>query len=264
MITQCPDCQTRFRLPLDQVTHSRGEVFCGKCRAQFNALEHLIIKAGSRRDRPTLTDQLQEEAGEICASTTDSARAPLRDPQIKGKRYELKQAVEAPHKRRRRSFGATLLSLAITILLIIVLGLQYLVVQREALSRNRYFRPLLTTICPHVGCTVPPRRSLALLAVIDNHIETHPQYPEALLISAELTNRGSFEQDYPIVELIMTDMQQQVVASRRFRPAEYLLPPADVQNGRFGANSTQRLQLEVVDPGSHATGFEFMLHNRTF
>ncbi|MDH3355112.1 MAG: zinc-ribbon domain-containing protein, partial [Chromatiales bacterium] len=55
MITQCPSCQTRFRLPLDQVATSRGEVLCGECHAQFNALDYLVIEEGIKPGKPTLT-----------------------------------------------------------------------------------------------------------------------------------------------------------------------------------------------------------------
>ncbi|MCW8826561.1 MAG: zinc-ribbon domain-containing protein, partial [Gammaproteobacteria bacterium] len=66
MITQCPSCQTRFRLPLDQVASSRGEVLCGECRAQFNALDYLVIEDGLKPGKPTLTDR---------ASKSDEAKS---------------------------------------------------------------------------------------------------------------------------------------------------------------------------------------------
>ena len=69
MITQCPRCQTRFRLPLDQVATSRGEVFCGECHSQFNALDHLVIEEGVTPGKPTLTDKAQKGDDSAQANT---------------------------------------------------------------------------------------------------------------------------------------------------------------------------------------------------
>jgi len=375
MITQCPGCQTRFRLPLDQVASSRGEVFCGECHAQFNALDYLVIEEGIKSDKPTLTDRAQksdEAAHEstlflpidenAIANLLSDGATPINDAETKPRpefietvkpvpqlapiaqssapdftdtliqqalqtqehleknsdldrsnadigdsilqkdtlrhedvqvtlqeeeqkeihedtetlanealhtnrepvKYQLNQALEESEQEHSNSIWSTLSSIAIVMLLVTTIGLQYLVTQREHFSQHRYFRPLLTTICPHIGCVMPPRRQLALLSIVDNRIETHPQFPEALLITAELANHGRFEQNYPIVELVMTNIQQEVVASRRFYPDEYLSEPPNNATRYFTAGNSEQLKLEVVDPGSHATGFEFILHNRQF
>jgi len=369
MITQCPGCQTRFRLPLDQVASSRGEVFCGECHAQFNALDYLVIEEGIKSDKPTLTDRAQKGDEDTYGNTlflpidknaianllSDGA-APKTDAETKSQpetielppqlapiaqsstpdftdtliqralqtqehleensdldrinadigdsilqkdtlrhedvqvtlqeeaqkeihegtetlvnealhanrdqvKYQLNQTLEEPAQEHSSSIWSTLSSIAIIMLLITTMGLQYLVAQREHFSQHRYFRPLLTTICPHIGCVMPPKRQLALLSIVDNRIETHPQFPKALLITAELANHGRFEQNYPIVELVMTNIQQEVVASRHFYPDEYLSEPPNNATSYFTAGSSEQLKLEVVDPGSHATGFEFILHN---
>ncbi len=56
MQTRCPACQTLFRLPLEQVVLSRGEVRCGECHATFNSIDHLVTPTGERIPRLTLTN----------------------------------------------------------------------------------------------------------------------------------------------------------------------------------------------------------------
>lgn len=52
LITQCPSCQTRFKVAKDQLTTARGRVRCGHCNMIFNALEYLDMNSGiPRRDR---------------------------------------------------------------------------------------------------------------------------------------------------------------------------------------------------------------------
>jgi predicted Zn finger-like uncharacterized protein len=41
MYSQCPDCQTRFRVTADALRAARGTVRCGRCGSAFDALERL-------------------------------------------------------------------------------------------------------------------------------------------------------------------------------------------------------------------------------
>lgn len=52
LITQCPHCQTRFKIVTDQLAKAHGRVRCGQCQTVFNALEYLDAQASTpRRDR---------------------------------------------------------------------------------------------------------------------------------------------------------------------------------------------------------------------
>lgn len=47
--TQCPNCQTRFRVSDEQLGIAKGKVRCGNCMAVFNAIEHQV-KPGAPAD----------------------------------------------------------------------------------------------------------------------------------------------------------------------------------------------------------------------
>jgi len=47
MFTQCPDCQTTFRVSAAVLQQADGRVRCGGCSNAFNALEHLLNDDGS-------------------------------------------------------------------------------------------------------------------------------------------------------------------------------------------------------------------------
>ncbi|GGC62948.1 DUF3426 domain-containing protein [Marinobacter halophilus] len=42
--TQCPNCETRFRVTDEQLSIAGGKVRCGSCMKVFNAVEHQVIK----------------------------------------------------------------------------------------------------------------------------------------------------------------------------------------------------------------------------
>ncbi len=86
-------------------------------------------------------------------------------------------------------------------------------------------------------------------------VQVHPRYVHSLLITATLVNRADFAQPYPVVEVIMTDLEQKQVARRRFLPREYLI--GDKSERLLPPETEVPLILEVVDPGKDAVGFEF-------
>jgi hypothetical protein len=159
---------------------------------------------------------------------------------------------------RRGTGGATLLWGAGVVLLCATLALQYLYYHRLQLVERPALRPLLTTLCELTGCQLPPRRDLGGIELTESQMQFHPNYEQSLLLSATLTNRADFAQPYPLVEVVMTDIEQRVVARRRFPPAQYL---ANYREGAlFAVNSEVPLLLEVVDPGNQAVGFEFRFY----
>jgi predicted Zn finger-like uncharacterized protein len=66
MLTQCPNCQTTFRVTTEILRVADGQVRCGRCQTQFDALERLID---------------ENEAAEATASRTLRAtRSPSSSP----------------------------------------------------------------------------------------------------------------------------------------------------------------------------------------
>ncbi len=62
--TQCPDCQTRFKVNDAQLAAAGGLVRCGRCSHVFNATHHLVTA-----EPPRLVDEANEEAGRSAEPT---------------------------------------------------------------------------------------------------------------------------------------------------------------------------------------------------
>jgi hypothetical protein len=77
----------------------------------------------------------------------------------------------------------------------------------------------------------------------------------SLKITARIQNHGPVPQPYPAVQLRLKDRYETKVGSRIFTPTEYL--PRDTPPERLmSPGETARAQIEVVDPGPDAYGFE--------
>ena len=54
--TQCPKCETRFRVTDEQLGIAKGKVRCGNCLSVFNAIEHQVIPKSSPKPSPPPTE----------------------------------------------------------------------------------------------------------------------------------------------------------------------------------------------------------------
>lgn len=242
MYTQCPHCDTRFRVTSDQLKTAQGEVRCGHCDATFNALERL-------------TDDLPPEPAPEPEAATPTAEAPAATPPatLPAQTHlitELEQAVATASPWRHALWTAAAL------VLILLLGFQYVYFNRIALANTESGRPWVEGICGLVGCEVPLRRAAEQIKLVQRDIRTHPRFANALRVRATLMNEAAFAQPYPQIQLTFHDINDTVLASRRFQPKEYLPADTDIGHG-IAAKTSVEIQLELVDPGREAVGFEF-------
>lgn len=346
MYTQCPQCETLFRIGAEQLAQARGVVRCGLCAHCFNALESLSERPEPiyrRRGeappeatlppdaRPAATDAHQPSVAEttdfaIAEIDTDTStpaklsesvsaefvhEAPVehvaliaddqRDfPPLKIATDESGLsppwiAAHPPHARREPSLGspddeaeadavvnispeareaaapaaiaapprrsttsATVAWAFANVALIFLLLGQYSYFQRDELAQYPELRPWLGRLCMLAGCEVPLQKDVSRIGLVNRVVQSHPQQDNALLIDVTLVNDASFTQPYPVLELRFSDLNNRLVAGRRFRPEEYLAPGTDISQG-MSPKEPVHLALEIADPGKDAVSFQFNL-----
>lgn len=156
--------------------------------------------------------------------------------------------VEEPERKWPWVVSAVILALA----LIAQLGFY----QRRALLAHDDFRPWLDRACVMLKCTLPLREDLGRFRVLESIVKPHPQVPGALLISASLRNDAPFAQNFPVVEVKLSDTSARVVALRRFSARSYLRDATRISDG-IAPGASLPIIFEVLDPGAEAAGFEF-------
>ena len=131
--------------------------------------------------------------------------------------------------------------------------------KRAPLLDDARLRPWFDSACERLGCRLPLRHDPARLALLSRDIRPHPSVANALIISASLRNDAAFAQAFPDVDIILSDLDENRVAMRRFRAQEYLGDARTIAAGMAPA-STTALVFEVADPGKNAVAFEFKFH----
>ena len=195
------------------------------------------------------------------AAEQRKAATPLSDP-ADSKLPDLGIIAAEPRRISTTEPGSGRLKTAVwtitNIVLILVLLGQYAYFNRNDLSQYPELRPWLTRFCALVSCNTPLRRDVSRISLVNRLVQSHPSRPNALLIEATLVNEADFPQPYPLLEIRFSDLNNQLVAGRRFRPSEYLPAGTSLQAG-MPPHQPVHISLEIADPGKEAVSFQFEL-----
>ncbi len=272
MLTRCPGCGTAFRVTPDQLKARAGKVRCGHCSAVFNALETL-------EDNPPAG-----AAAEAAASPAESASPPLVEAPYSEPSFDdgppAPTPVEAPPNQGARdepeSLDILLADISVSTEppvsrsrwlawgLAGFLALAVLVVQAAFVFRGELavsqpeLRPLLVDLCGLLECDIPLPRKPELVSIEASDLHPDPQRKNLLVLVATLKNRAPFAQDYPHLELTLTDVRDQPVVRKVFAPAEYLAQEMDVRAG-FAANGDMAVNLWLDATNIGASGYRLYL-----
>jgi predicted Zn finger-like uncharacterized protein len=292
LITTCTHCLARFRVTPQQLNSRQGQVRCGKCGQVFSGFEALervpdddtgtrLLAAREALERkppqpqPAPPEDLPElETVEPPAASPVPARSAARTaagappsagppsgtlPPARAERAQEAEALAEPLEltpprqpvARAWSFGV--------VLLLVVLAAEGAYAFRTPLAeRYPVLRPWLESACARIGCAVHWSRDEHLLKLEDSQLLEVPGRPDQIALAARIRNLASFAQEYPDLELTLTDIGGQPAARRVLRPADYLghaLAPDNV----LAAGAEVAIQLRLETAGLKPTGYELLV-----
>jgi predicted Zn finger-like uncharacterized protein len=192
------------------------------------------------------------DAQAISATEVDRVLAEEPSVSLPQTEYAWQRASEPPQQRARSRWWSAAAALAL-----VALCMQVIHHFRSDIAGHATFGPWLTAAYAAFGTELTPRWNVGQYAILDwvATAEPNTRGVGSLKITARIQNRGPQRQPYPAVQLRLKDRWEAAVGSRMFAPAEYL--PRDTPRGRLmSPGETTRAEIEVVDPGPDAYGFE--------
>lgn len=124
----------------------------------------------------------------------------------------------------------------------------------EELSVHERLRPAYKLICDTFDCELPVQQDINSIASSGLSIRPHPTIPGALTVELILTNNALFTQPFPKIQLDFSDLNDQLVANRIFKPEEYL--SGDVKGlDKMPVATPIHLSFEIRHPGEQAANF---------
>ncbi|MBU2710921.1 DUF3426 domain-containing protein [Zooshikella harenae] len=147
--------------------------------------------------------------------------------------------------------------------LVLVAGLivQYGWFKFDALAQDERYRPYYAKACHYVGCKLPTRIDINKIKGNELLVRSHPRYPNALLIDAIIFNQANFAQPFPTIKLTFSDINDNVIASRGFKPVDYLAGEL-AGSKEMPARVPIHLSFEIVDPGPSAVNYHMTFLQR--
>jgi len=250
-LTRCPQCHTGFRVTADTLVLRQGMVRCGQCKAAFNALEHLLEAPSADLPAPgpaeaapaaaTNYDLFGAEpaAGETPppGTATAAARDDRPDPSPRSPLLH-----DTPRKR-----AFPWVSLMGALLACVALAGQATWFYRDKIAAAYPdIKPYLDTACAELGCRIKPPVDPQAISIESSDLQADQANRAVLILTAILRNRAPFSQALPMLELSLTDAQDQAVARRVLQPNEYA---PDVPRPTIGAGNELQVRV-LVDAGS--------------
>ncbi|MDC0687806.1 DUF3426 domain-containing protein [Mitsuaria sp. RG] len=152
------------------------------------------------------------------------------------------------------NWGKRLLWGFLTLLAATLLAFQYVWFHFDEMARQDQYRPWFQQLCPVFGCQVPTRVDISRIKSSNLVVRSHPDFKGALIVDAIIYNRAPFAQPFPLLELRFADLNGQLIASRRFKPSEYLSGEL-AGRGEMPSQTPIHIALDILDPGPKAVNY---------
>lgn len=249
MFTSCSNCLRQYRIHAEQLVAARGQVRCGYCGTQFNALERLT-------DTPVptamlRTENVKKEVEYIAPAYIETDLSADEEPQ-----FDIPEILQEKTREPASIWSRLFWSFA-TLVLILAIIIQAGWFNRDELLRlYPEIKPWAQQLCDRLQCELIRQYKTSDIKLLNRDVRLHPKYADTLLVNATMANRSKKVQPFPGIQFSLFDTNGKMIASRKFNPEEYLDNSIDIKNG-MPANQPVHFVLEVTGPTDNAVSFEF-------
>jgi len=144
---------------------------------------------------------------------------------------------------------------ALSAIFSVILISQLLIKNFDTLAINPSYRGFYSVFCAVGICTLPQLQKVESIRASNLIIRPHPNQPGALIVDAIINNKAPFAQVFPNLLLSFSNTQGKIIASREFKPSEYLKGELKGMTV-MPSQSPMHLSMEIVDPGSEALSYQ--------
>ncbi|MGH9576903.1 MAG: DUF3426 domain-containing protein [Terriglobales bacterium] len=255
LTTRCPSCGTAFRVQPLQLSARGGKVRCGKCGNVFDGVKALVAEGAAQGEgAPVLDSEPSPQLGLFEVAKRQSAPGGAGDAANEDAPVP-EFLDEAPRPKHRVLWALAAL-----------LALAALAAQATYLFRTEIavlvpeLRPHLEAACAALECELRLPRRPKLMAIESSDLQADGRRDNVIVLNAVLRNQAPFAQEYPSLELTLTDERDEAVARRVLAPADYLAGTGAAQIARgIGAGADAVLRVYIDASGLRAIGYRMYL-----
>ena len=226
LVTRCPKCATAFRVLPAQLGARSGQVRCGKCNTVFDGIAALV------------------EAPQAPKQAQTAPASPVEEP--------LPEFLAEPPPPRR---GPWPLLAVLAALVLVAQALLYF--RSEIAAGMPAARGPLERACRLFACELRLPRQVKLLSIESYEVRPDPLREGVIVLNAVIRNRAPFTQEYPALQLTLTDDANRDLVTRAILPREYLDPAAAARGIEAGGEASLTVHFDASR--TRATGYELVL-----
>ncbi|QRY79803.1 zinc-ribbon domain-containing protein [Pseudomonas sp. PDNC002] len=229
--------------------------------APFSAVEdeEKLPAFSARRDDDEHEADDEHDEEPLAGQGSDNRRAEpgLRNDSL----HDLSdEPLQLDWQKPKRRWGRRLFWLLLVLLALAGLAGQYIAYHFDELARQDEYRPWFAQACPELGCTLPSKVDVEQIRSSNLVVRSHPDFSGALVVDAIIYNRANFSQPFPLLEMRFADLNGQLLASRRFKPSEYLSGELAGQS-EMPPQTPIHISLDILDPGPKAVNYSLSFHS---
>ncbi|MDH0289812.1 zinc-ribbon domain-containing protein [Pseudomonas sp. GD04087] len=221
--------------------------------------EHLPTFSARRDDDEPEAEDEHDDEPTLADQRGDKRRA---EPAVNnGGLHDLSdEPLQLDWQKPKSRWGRRLFWLLLIVLALAGLAGQYIAYHFDELARQDQYRPWFAQACPELGCTLPSKVDVEQIRSSNLVVRSHPDFSGALVVDAIIYNRANFSQPFPLLEMRFADLNGQLIASRRFKPSEYLSGELAGQS-EMPPQTPIHISLDILDPGPKAVNYSLSFHS---
>lgn len=245
--TVCPHCNTRFKITKVQLEAHHGMVRCGHCLQAFDTLPNF---APDQLDLPLELPILGSPV-----APPDSKLAVLQPMTLAEQVAFVQDESDSEFQPRPRFWPWAIAAL---LMLLILLAQAAYFFRVDIAAQLPALKPALLDYCKLLKCSVPLPQHASLINIESSAIEADPANENQITLNALLRNRASYAQAFPNLELTLNNIQDQPLARRIFRPADYL-PQTESESSGLLPNHELSVKLHLNTTNIKPSGYRLVL-----
>ncbi len=250
LTTRCPNCGTAFRVQPTQLSARGGKVRCGRCTNVFDGVAALVEEGAAPANATSLPDAEPSPQLALFEPGKKAALGAANEDRVLPDFLD-----EAPLPRRSVlwTLGALLAFAALAAQAVFYFRTEIATLVPES-------RPHLAAACAALGCELRLPRRPKLMAIESSDLQADARREGVIVLNAVIRNQAPFAQEYPALELALTDDRDEPLARRVLLPRDYLAgtsPERVAQGIAAGADVGLRMYFETS--GIKAIGYRMYL-----
>jgi len=250
LTTRCPSCGTAFRVQPAQLSARGGKVRCGKCGSVFDGVKALVAESAAQgAQAPAPENEPSPQLGLFEAPKTLAGAAANED--VPAPAF----LDSPPPPRRRIAWVLAALAAAVAFAAQAVFWFR-----TDIVAFAPEMRPHLEAACALLRCELRLPRRPRLMSIESSDLQADGRRDSVIVLNAVLRNQAPYAQEFPSLELTLTDERDDAVARRVLGPADYLAGvAADALARGIGPGADAVLRVYIDTTGLRAVGYRMYL-----